>query len=157
MTVSYNLLSPTTIIIYKLNVIRMSITEIQSFCWVVYSHAIGPVQFGVDYLYASRSIQACPLDTRILTPVSPKQIASTGSSETVKITLDILNMHYKIIVIIFNVFYHLLHHNYHALGIMHSYPSVGSTTMPLGLETFFDTSTILLVPSALATSTVSRI
>jgi len=72
-----HLSSVVPIVITKVNIIKISISKIQKFIWVVNGESIGPVDFTANNHCSQFAIHAGFFNSGVLAPVSPEHHMST--------------------------------------------------------------------------------
>ena len=77
MIISKHFVSAWPIVGAEFNEVHAGISKVQPLGGIVYGQSIGPKQVLGHQDDATAAVQPRALDTRVLTPVGPKQIAST--------------------------------------------------------------------------------
>lgn len=76
-----HLSSVVSIVITKINIIKISISKIEKFIWVINGESIGPVDFIVNNHCSHFAIHAGFFNSRVGAPVSPEHYMSTEKSD----------------------------------------------------------------------------
>lgn len=69
--------SVVSIVITKIDIIKISISKIEKFIWIINGESVGPIDFIVNNHCSHFAIHAGFFNSRVLAPVSPEHYMST--------------------------------------------------------------------------------
>lgn len=72
-----HLSSVVSIVITEIDIIKISISKIEKFIWIINGKSIGPVDFIINNHCALVAIHAGFFNSRVLAPVGPEHYMST--------------------------------------------------------------------------------
>lgn len=75
-----HLSSVVSVVITEIDIIKISISKIEKFIWIINGKSIGPVDFITNNHCAHFAIHAGFFNSRVLAPVSPEHYMSTAKS-----------------------------------------------------------------------------